>query len=270
MNAERWQKVKSLFDVALEIPSAKREKFLDKACAGDVDLRREVENLLSSFENPTSFMEQPAAKEVASLIIERNSELESGQILSHYRILSKIGEGGMGDVYLAKDTRLNRQVAIKLLSVKLNKNENHLQRFVQEARAASALNHPNIITVYEIGEFEDTHFIAAEYIEGETLRERLSSDELSLSKILDIATQTASALSAAHKAGIIHRDIKPENVMIRREDNLVKVLDFGLAKLTQQQAITDEDVTLAQVKTPGHDNGNGCLYVARTGARATG
>ncbi len=256
MNSERWQKIKGLFDVAQEIPSAKREKFLDKACAGDVDLRREVENLLSSFENPTSFMEQPAAREVASLIIERNiiernNDLESGRMLSHYRISSKIGEGGMGDVYLAKDTRLNRRVAIKLLSVELNKNENHLRRFVQEARAASALNHPNIITVYEIGEFEDTHFIAAEYIEGETLRERLSG-ELTLSEVLDITTQMASALSAAHKAGIVHRDVKPENVMIRREDNLVKVLDFGLAKLTEQQAISDEDATLAQVKTnPG-------------------
>jgi len=256
MNSERWQKIKGLFDVAQEIPSAKREKFLDKACAGDVDLRREVENLLSSFENPTSFMEQPAAKEVASLIIERNiiernNDLESGQMLSHYQISSKIGEGGMGDVYLAQDTRLNRGVAIKLLSVKLNKNENHLRRFVQEARAASALNHPNIITVYEIGEFEDTHFIAAEYIEGETLRERLSG-ELTLSEVLDITTQMASALSAAHKAGIVHRDVKPENVMIRRDDDLVKVLDFGLAKLTEQQAIGDEDATLAQVKTnPG-------------------
>ncbi len=251
MNSERWQKVKALFDVAQEIPSAKREKFLDKACAGDVDLRREVENLLSSFENPTSFMEQPAAREVVSLIIERNNELESGQMLSHYRISSKIGEGGMGDVYLAKDTRLNRLVAIKLLSVELNKNENHLRRFVQEARAASALNHPNIITVYEIGEFEDTHFIAAEYIEGETLRERLSG-KLTLNEVLDIATQTASALSAAHKAGIVHRDVKPENVMIRREDNLIKILDFGLAKLTEQQAISNEDATLAQVKTnPG-------------------
>ncbi|MCA1622782.1 MAG: protein kinase [Acidobacteria bacterium] len=248
MNSERWQKIKDLFDIAQEIPSAKREKFLDNACAGDTDLRREVENLLSSLENPTSFMEQPAAKEVASLIIERNSKLEDGQTLAHYRILSKIGAGGMGDVYLAKDTRLNRQVAIKLLSNELNKNENHLQRFIQEARAVSALNHPNIITVYEIGEFEDTHFIAAEYIEGETLRERLSR-ELTLNEVLDITTQMASALSAAHKAGIVHRDVKPENVMIRREDNLVKVLDFGLAKLTKQQAISDEDATLAQVKT---------------------
>jgi serine/threonine-protein kinase len=253
MNSERWQKVKALFDVAQEIPLAKREKFLDKVCAGDVDLRREVEKLLSSLENPTSFMEQPAVKEVASLIIERNfietnNELESGQVLSHYRISAKIGEGGMGDVYLAKDTRLNRRVAIKLLSVELSKNENHLRRFVQEARAASALNHPNIITVYEIGEFEDTHFIAAEYIEGETLRERLSG-ELTLNEVLDITTQMASALSAAHKAGIVHRDVKPENVMIRREDNLIKVLDFGLAKLTEQQAISDEDATLAQVKT---------------------
>ncbi|MCA1616901.1 MAG: serine/threonine protein kinase, partial [Acidobacteria bacterium] len=151
--------------------------------------------------------------------------------LSHYRIVSKIGAGGMGEVYLAEDTLLERQAALKVLPSEVAEDEARVRRFVQEAKAASALNHPNILTVYEIGSFGNSRYIATEFIKGETLRDRLKGAPLSLGESLDVATQVAAALDAAHGAGIIHRDIKPENIMVR-PDGLVKVLDFGLAKLT--------------------------------------
>jgi serine/threonine-protein kinase len=159
--------------------------------------------------------------------------LAAGTKLGRYEIRSKIGEGGMGEVYLARDTKLDRKVALKILPGDIADNEDRMRRFVQEAKAASALNHPNIITIHEIDETDSDHYIATEFIEGETLRERLRNGPLKLSEVLDIATQIASALAAAHAAGIIHRDIKPENVMLRG-DGIVKVLDFGLAKLTER------------------------------------
>ncbi|HEU4931893.1 MAG TPA: protein kinase, partial [Pyrinomonadaceae bacterium] len=173
--------------------------------------------------------------------------------ISRYRIISKIASGGMGQVYLASDTRLNRKVALKILSPEVVNNRDRLQRFEQEAQAASALNHPNIITIYEVGADGDMHFIAMEFIEGETLRRRLKMRRLEINETLNIATQIATALDAAHRSRIVHRDIKPENVMVR-EDGLVKVLDFGLAKSTESKAaeIDTEAATRAQVNTnPG-------------------
>src|SRR5262245_12000099 len=186
-----------------------------------------------------------------------SNELSSGTTLSHYRIVSKIGAGGMGEVYLAHDTNLDRKVAIKFLNEEFSKDSDKLKRFIQEAKASSALNHPNILTVYEIGEVDGKNYIATELIDGHTLREHLShKDSLLLHTILKIGIQVAEALSAAHQAGIIHRDIKPENIMIRR-DGYAKVLDFGLAKLAEPPAIADgqigsEDATRVQVNTnPG-------------------
>src|SRR6476469_4328943 len=178
--------------------------------------------------------------------------LSPNATISHYRIISKIGEGGMGEVYLAQDTKLDRKVAIKFLNEEFSRDPHKLKRFVQEAKAASALNHPNILTVYEIGEVDDKNYIATELIDGHTLREHLSQkDALPLNKILKMGVQVAEALSAAHAAGIIHRDIKPENIMIRR-DGYTKVLDFGLAKLTEAQAPDPEAATRFQVNTnPG-------------------
>ncbi|MGI8640298.1 MAG: protein kinase domain-containing protein [Pyrinomonadaceae bacterium] len=250
MNPQYWQKVKGVFDDALKFAPAKREKFLEKACGGDADLRLEVEKLLVSFEGAASFMEQPAAREVAVLIMEKKEKLTGGQNFGHYEIIKQIGAGGMGEVYLAQDTRLERKAAIKILNNSLDENIEHLNRFVQEARSASALNHPNIITIYEIGESEGLRFIASEFIKGETLRERMQRESLTLPETLDIAVQIASALQAAHEARIIHRDIKPENVVLR-EDGLVKVLDFGLAKLTMQetQTLDAEAETHVQVNT---------------------
>src|SRR3989441_5647838 len=162
------------------------------------------------------------------------------QTISHYKIVSKLGEGGMGEVYLAQDTKLDRKVALKMLPADVAAHPDRMKRFVQEAKAASALNHPNIITIHEIDEWgssptirEGIHFIATEFIDGETLRERMRNAPIKLAEVLDVAAQITSALSAAHAAGIVHRDIKPENVMLRR-DGIVKVLDFGLAELTER------------------------------------
>ena len=161
-------------------------------------------------------------------------KLEAGKRFGYYEIINQIGVGGMGEVYLARDKKLDRKVAIKILNEEFNQDESHLQRFVSEAKAASALNHPNILTIYEFGEAEDARFIVSEYIEGKTLREIIRESRLTLPQILDISIQITGALSAAHKAHLVHRDIKPENIMIR-PDGYVKVLDFGLAKLVEQK-----------------------------------
>jgi serine/threonine-protein kinase len=179
--------------------------------------------------------------------------LTPGTRVRQYQILSPLGAGGMGEIYLAEDTRLERKVAVKLLGEEFNRSEDRLRRFEQEARAASALNHPNILTIYEIGETDGTHFIATEYIEGETLRHYIQHSRLKLREVLDILVQVASALSAAHQAGIIHRDIKPENIMLR-PDGIVKVLDFGLAKLSEKNmpATNSQAATLSKKGTdPG-------------------
>src|SRR5215813_13815273 len=158
--------------------------------------------------------------------------LETGTALGRYEIRAKIGEGGMGEVYLAQDMKLDRKAALKILPADVAADRSRMNRFVQEAKAASALNHPNILTIHEIDETESGHFIATEFIEGETLRIRMGRAAFTATEALEVSTQIAAALVAAHRAGIIHRDIKPENVMIRA-DGLVKVLDFGLAKLTR-------------------------------------
>jgi len=179
--------------------------------------------------------------------------LAPNTVISHYRLLSPLGAGGMGEVYLAEDTKLGRKVALKLLPAEFTRDAGHMRRFEQEARAASALNHPNILTIFEIGEADGERYIATEYIDGQTLRERLNGDRLSPPAAIDIASQIAAALTAAHEAGIVHRDIKPENVMLRG-DGIVKVLDFGLAKLIEQRpaALDSRAPTLAKAHTdPG-------------------
>jgi len=180
------------------------------------------------------------------------AELTPGSTLARYRIIAKIGAGGMGEVYRAQDTELGRSVALKFLPADVEAHDSRLKRLIQEAKAASALNHPNILTVYELGRHDQHTFIATEFVEGVTLREHMRQ-RLTLTEVLDIAIQTASALFAAHAAGIVHRDIKPENIMVR-QDGLVKVLDFGLAKLTDRQlsSSSPEATTMAFVNTaPG-------------------
>src|SRR5687768_15186378 len=222
MDPTDYKKVKEIFHSVLEIEPEGRSAFLNERCDGEV--RAEVERLLASYDS--EYLEMPAS----GLNGDHDRDLESGHVIGHYRVMEKIGSGGMGEVYLAEDGKLGRRVAIKLLPETFTEDEDRLRRFEQEARTASALNHPNILTVFEIGETGKTRYIATEYIDGETLRAKLNLGKLPVGEALDIAIQCASALAAAHENGIIHRDIKPENIMLRR-DNLVKVLDFGLAKL---------------------------------------
>ncbi len=229
MADEKWQKVREIFDAALRRQPEERRRFVLEACGDDKTLLTEVESLLSSLGSAESFMETPAVAKVAGAIEAETKHLERGQNLGHYEIIEQIGEGGMGEVYLAKDTRLNRQVALKLLAAHITEDKNRVSRFRQEAFATSALNHPNIVTIYEIGEWQGRDFIATEFVDGITLRTLLGKKKTSVSEALDLALQIAGALSAAHGAGIVHRDIKPENIMIRR-DGLVKILDFGIAK----------------------------------------
>src|SRR5213594_923071 len=161
-------------------------------------------------------------------------ELSANNPLSHYRIVSKIGAGGMGEVYLAQDTKLDRKVALKILPQELAANQDRMRRFTQEAKAAAALNHPNIAHIYEIGESQGTHFIAMEFVDGVTLRAKIHRHQAPLAKLLKYLTQVAEGLSKAHAAGIVHRDLKPDNIMITRDD-YAKILDFGLAKLIEPQ-----------------------------------
>lgn len=184
---------------------------------------------------------------------EKTDDLAGGSEFGHYRIVSKIGAGGMGEIYLAQDIKLDRKVALKILPPEFAEDKDRMSRFVREAKSASALNHPNIITIHEIGESDGTHFIATEFIDGKTLTEYAKSNSHNYKSVLEIAIQVASALDEAHHAGIVHRDIKPDNVMIR-PNGLVKILDFGIAKLTEKQnaAIESEDATAIQAKTtPG-------------------
>jgi serine/threonine protein kinase/Tol biopolymer transport system component len=233
VEAERWRQIERLFHSALRRAPQDRDALLAEACSGDAELRREVESLLAEHGRGGSLLET-APSDLAADWAQHQHQLTAEQTLGHFRILSPLGKGGMGEVYLAEDLKLRRKVALKLLPSAFTDHEERLRRFEQEARAASALNHPNIITIYEIGEAGQAHFIATEYIEGRTLRALLEEGALPVERVLGIGVQVASALSAAHEAGILHRDIKPENIMLR-PDGLVKVLDFGLAKLIRPQ-----------------------------------
>ena len=243
-----WNKAKNVFVEALKLAPAERPAFLNKICADDAETRREVESLLSSFDEATSFMEISPFGDFADFSGDNHQPLNNGVCFGHYEIIGQIGAGGMGEVYLAKDKRLDRNVAIKILNQKFAQHESNLERFTKEAKAASALNHPNILVIHEIGETENTHYIVGEYIEGKTLRETLREKPLDLNNLLEIAIQIAAALSTAHAAHIIHRDIKPENIIVR-PDGLVKVLDFGLAKLIVNEPIGFEGTTVKENET---------------------
>src|SRR3989441_11740620 len=250
MTPERWEQVGKLYQAALELPPDERETFLDDACRDDKALRREVESLLGSEDGAGSFLAAGAMRDAAKMLVEDESLSLVGKQIGHYHVLSLLGSGGMGEVYLAEDTRLKRKVALKLLPAELTANRDRLRRFEQEAQAASGLNHPNIITIHEIGQADGLNFIVTEFIAGETLRQRMATARLNLATVLDVATQTAGALAAAHAAGIVHRDLKPENIMVR-PDGLIKVLDFGLAKLTELRTsdVDTEARTVARVDT---------------------
>ena len=230
MNPERWRQIDAIFKEAIAREPTSRATFLTEACRGDITLHDEVEHLLTAFDAAGSFLETPAAESLGlDNKPKRTPALATGQQFAHYQIVSQLGAGGMGEVYLANDLTLDRPVAIKILPSHFTQNVTQVRRFEREARAVSALNNPNIITIHEVGKEGDLHFIATEFIEGQTLRQRLANGDLPPKVMINIAGQIARALAAAHAAGIVHRDIKPENVMVR-PDGLVKVLDFGLAK----------------------------------------
>jgi serine/threonine-protein kinase len=235
MTPAQLQKIEEIFYAALEQKPDQVARFLESACEGDEVLRRKVEGLLASREQAGSFIETSAAGVATRIIENGQADLLVGQTFGHYKISKRIGSGGMGEVYLATDVTAGRKAALKLLPMRFTGDAERLNRFQQEAHAVVALNHPNILTVYEIGEDHSTHYIASELIEGETLRQRLLRGEVELSEAVDIAIQVASALAAAHEAGIVHRDVNPRNIMLR-PDGYVKVLDFGIAKLAEQEA----------------------------------
>jgi predicted ATPase len=238
MDAERWRRVDQLLQSALRLSPEQRDEFLCRQCAGDAALEVEVKSLLDSHRNADGFLERPAIRVAAKTMAQANAgdgadtgaATMCGQILSHYRILKKLGSGGMGEVYRALDTRLNREVAIKTLLLDRVSQPDAISRFEKEARGACALNHPNIVTIYELGQMNGTHYIAMELVLGETVREMLASGPIPFRKAVAIASQIGDALAKAHEVGIVHRDLKPENLMVTA-DGVCKVLDFGLAKL---------------------------------------
>ncbi|HUE83940.1 MAG TPA: protein kinase [Pyrinomonadaceae bacterium] len=255
---ERWDQISQIFESALALKPEERLAYLKAQCEGDDSLRQEVELLIESHEkaDEQGFIDLPAAQRAAPLLVQDEEDqeqvknrLEAGQKVSHYLITKKLGAGGMGEVYLAKDTTLDRTVALKILPADVASDKRRMQRFKQEAKIASTLNQPNIVTIFEFGESGSLHFIATEYIDGETLRQHLRINKIKLSEVLDISIQLVAALDAAHEANIIHRDIKPENIMIRRRDHLVKVLDFGLAKLTERPSAESLGASVTEAPT---------------------
>src|SRR5215207_3168549 len=235
MDAELWKQVDEMLDAALELPPAEREGFVAAACDGNHELRREVLSLLRAQEQAGTFLAGSAMRAAAQALAREpggqgRSELVGTEV-GTYRIEKLLGAGGMGEVYLASEARLNRRVALKILPPAFVADDERVARFEREARAVSALNHPNLITIYDLGSLDGLHYIAMEYVEGQTLRE-LAAGRLKLKEILSVVSQAAEALAAAHRAGVVHRDVKPENIMVRA-DGYVKVLDFGLAKLLE-------------------------------------
>ena len=226
MDRQGWESVDRIFEAALERAPADRPAFLEVACAGDDDLRADVESLIAAHDREDGFLVPPR---IVALAADRAGSASPGEALGSYRIIRRLGSGGAGEVYLAEDQRLGRPVAIKLLAPHRAADHDSIRRLRREALAASALNHPNIVTIHEIGEWQGRQFIAAEFVEGVTLRERMRREDPPLAAWIDIALQAANAVREAHQAGIVHRDIKPENIMVR-PDGLVKVLDFGIAK----------------------------------------
>jgi serine/threonine protein kinase len=229
MNPEHRQQATELFDAALKLEPNERAAFLKQACGNDEKLRKQVESLLDSYDNAEAVT---PALEIAARVLSRSSILAPGQIVGHYRILSSLGEGGMGEVYRAHDIKLKRDVALKVLPETFAGDPERLARFQREAHILASLNHPNIASIYDFENYGELRFLVLEFVEGETLAERIRRGPIPIKKALQLAKQIAEALEAAHDRGIIHRDLKPSNICITSQDT-VKVLDFGIAKAIQ-------------------------------------
>src|SRR5438876_2889313 len=252
MALDLWQQVQQLFDAALQQSPEKRQQFLEQECASNQELRQEVESLLAAHDESGSFMAEPALAGMAEVLHRATSRFQPGESLGTYKILALVGRGGMGDVYRARDTRLKRDVAIKVLPQAFSADRERLRRFGQEARSAAALNHPNIISVHDMGTADGSPYIVSELLEGQNLREVLRHWPVLARKALDYAIQAARGLAAAHDIGIAHRDLKPENLFITKDGRL-KILDFGLAKLARPEGGGSDNSTAEAV--PGTEAG---------------
>jgi len=252
MSTERWERTKQILEEALRIAPGRRQAYLDLVCGPDSELRVEVESLIASHEEAGSAFLDAAAPELLELTSSaRPPKLPLNHVIGHYRLVEEAGRGGMGVVYKAEDTRLHRFVALKILPEQVGQDSVDLVRFRREAEAASALNHPNIVTIYEVGQDGSTHYIAMELVEGKTLRELLVAGLLPIRKAIEIAAQVAEGLAKAHEAGIAHRDLKPENLMVS-QDGFVKILDFGLAKLmSTSEELSDMCTPSTSATRPG-------------------
>src|SRR5271167_4294224 len=249
MSSGRWERTKEILEQALRLAPQERPAYLGAACGADADLRRELESLIASYEEAGSSFLGADASEVLELTPPR--AFFSGTKLGPYELIELLGNGGMGEVYRARDARLDRIVAIKILPAAFSADHERLHRFEREARSASGLNHPNIVTIYELGQDHSCHYIAMELVEGKTLRELLRSSLLPMRKAIEIAAQIADGLTKAHEAGITHRDLKPENLMVTH-DGLVKILDFGLVKNSPAGEQSGDNTTITASETqPG-------------------
>ena len=253
---DHWTTVKRIHQSALDVDPSERAAFLDESCGGDEGLRREVESLLTYASEAESFLERPAVDIAPTPLGESHEATLVGRTISHYQVLSLLGAGGMGEVYLARDPRLDRTVALKILPGELAADADRMQRFTREAKAASALNHPNVATIYDVGESDGISFIVMEHVEGETLQARISR-RMTPPEVVDIAVQAADALDLAHAKGITHRDIKPANLMLTHRGQ-VKVLDFGVAKVNRSEEVRPHaDWTAEPVTAVGSVVGSG-------------
>jgi predicted ATPase len=239
MKAERWQQISHLYDAALACDGGQRAAFLREACAGDLALQREVESLLRHGHDAEIFLQRPALEIAAEVTTQAQQRSIAGRRLGPYEIISSIGAGGMGEVYKAQDTRLKRPVAIKILSPEFSRDHDRRTRFGREAQAIAALNHPHICVVHDVGHQDGVDYLVMEYLDGETLRERLAQGPLAVHDAKKIAVEVAEALSQAHQRGIVHRDVKPGNIMLTMSGT--KLLDFGLAKVVRSDDLASSD-----------------------------